>query len=61
MKFPFQIRSTKRLKVNQSPVITVTGKAFFDIGHAPKNQSNRRNDLPGYAAWEIPSYDDTGI
>jgi hypothetical protein len=22
-------------------------------GHAPKDQSNRRSHLPGYAAWEI--------
>jgi hypothetical protein len=28
-------------------------KAFFDINHAPADQSNRRTDLPGYAAWEI--------
>ncbi len=27
--------------------------ALFDIGHAPKDQSNRRIDLSGYAAWEI--------
>jgi len=52
-KFPFGVRATKALKVNQAPVITVTGKAFFDLGHAPKDQSNRRTDLAGYAAWEI--------
>jgi hypothetical protein len=52
-KFPFGVRSTKALKVNQAPVITVTGKAFFDLSHAPKDQSNRRTDLAGYAAWEI--------
>jgi len=34
-------------------VITVGGKAFFDIRHAPKDQSSRRSHLPGYAAWEI--------
>jgi len=27
--------------------------ALFDIGHAPKDQSNRRSHLPCYAAWEI--------
>ena len=37
----------------EPPVITVTGKAFFDVGHSPKDQANRRTDLPGYAAWEI--------
>jgi hypothetical protein len=24
-----------------------------DVGHARKDQSNRRSHLPGYAAWEI--------
>jgi N-acetylglucosamine kinase-like BadF-type ATPase len=33
--------------------IPVTGKAYWDVGHAPKDQSNRRSHLPGYAAWEI--------
>jgi hypothetical protein len=28
-------------------------KGVFDIGHSPADQSNRRTDLPGYAAWEI--------
>ena len=37
------------------PIITLTGKAFFDVGHAPKDQSNRRKYLLGYAAWEIHS------
>ena len=27
--------------------------AFFDIGHAPQDQSNRRIHLPCYAASEI--------
>jgi len=27
--------------------------ALFDIGHAPKDQSNRRIHLPGYAASKI--------
>jgi hypothetical protein len=27
--------------------------ALFDIGRAPKDQSNRRIHLPCYAAWEI--------
>jgi hypothetical protein len=31
----------------------VIGKAFWDIGHAPKDQSNRRKYMPGYAVWEI--------
>jgi hypothetical protein len=32
--------------------MTVIGKAFWDIGHAP-NQINRRKWLPDYAVWEI--------
>jgi hypothetical protein len=32
--------------MNETPVITVIGKAFWDIGHAPKDQSNRRKNLP---------------
>ncbi|HMH41856.1 MAG TPA: hypothetical protein VK557_00110 [Pyrinomonadaceae bacterium] len=34
-------------------VITVTGKAFYDIGHAPADHSNRRSTPKGYAVWEI--------
>jgi hypothetical protein len=37
----------------QPLIITVIGKAFFDISHAPADHSNRRTDLQGYAAWEI--------
>jgi hypothetical protein len=52
-RFPFHTSSAKKLKVDQPPVITVIGKVFWDVGHAPKDQSNRRKYLPGYAAWEI--------
>jgi hypothetical protein len=52
-RFPFQTRSAKRLKIANPPVVTIVGKAFWDIGHAPKDQSNRRSHQPGYAAWEI--------
>jgi hypothetical protein len=52
-RFPFQTRSTKRLKVIKPPIITVIGKPFWDIGHAPKDQSNRRKYMPGCAVWEI--------
>ena len=52
-RFPFQTRSTKKLKVIKPPIITVIGKAFWDIGHAPKDQSNQRKYMPGYAVWEI--------
>jgi hypothetical protein len=50
----FRTSSAKKLTLNQTPVITVTGKAFFDVGHSLKDQRlNRRSHLPGYAAWEI--------
>jgi hypothetical protein len=52
-RFPLHIRSTRKLTMNQAPIITVIGKAFWDIGHAPKDQSNRRKRLPEYAVWEI--------
>jgi hypothetical protein len=43
----------KKLTLNEAPIITIIGKAFWDIGHAPKDQSNRRKRLPQYAVWEI--------
>jgi hypothetical protein len=47
-------RSAKKLTLNQAPVVTVTGKAFFDVGHSLKDQKlNRRSQLLDYAAWEI--------
>jgi hypothetical protein len=39
--------------INETPIITVIGKAFWDVGHAPEDQSNRRKRLPDYAVWEI--------
>jgi hypothetical protein len=46
--------SAKKLALNQTPVINVTGKAFFDAGHSLKDQKlNRRSDHPHCAAWEI--------
>ena len=52
-RFPLHIRSTRELTINETPIITVIGKAFWDVGHAPKNQSNRRKRLPQYAVLEI--------
>jgi hypothetical protein len=52
-RFPFHTSSAKKLNVTDPPIITVIGKAYFDVGHAPKDQSNRRKYFPGYAAWEI--------
>jgi hypothetical protein len=39
--------------VNEVPIVTLIGKTFWDIGHAPKDQSNRRKYMPSYAVWEI--------
>jgi hypothetical protein len=52
-RFPFHTSSARKLRVTDPPIITVIGKAYFHVGHAPKDQSNRRKYLPGYAAWEI--------
>jgi hypothetical protein len=53
-RFPFHTSSAKKLNVTNPPIITVVGRAFFDIGHSLKDQSkNRRTHRPDYAAWEI--------
>ena len=52
-RFPFQTSSAKRLKIANPLVVTIVGKAFWNIGQAAKDQSNRRSHQPGYAAWEI--------
>jgi len=52
-RFPFHTSSARNLKVDQAPVIKVIGKAYFDVGHALKDQPNRRSHLPDYAPWEI--------
>ena len=52
-RFPFHTGSAKTLTFGQSPIITVIGKAFWDVGHAPKDQGNRRKYMPDYAVWEI--------
>ena len=36
-KFPFHTSSTKKLNVTDPPIITVGGKVYFDVGHAPKD------------------------
>jgi hypothetical protein len=37
-RFPFHTSSASKLSVTDPPIIAVVGKAFFDIGHAPKDQ-----------------------
>jgi len=48
-RIPFHTSSAKKLNVIVLPIITVIGKTFFDIGHAPKDQSNQRKNLPVFA------------
>ena len=46
-RFPSHTSSAKKLTLNQTPVATVIGKAFFDIGHSLKNQKlNQRSHFP---------------
>jgi len=48
----FPIRG--KFKLLQHPVITVIGKAFYDIDHSGKDtQTNRRNYDQSLAVWEI--------
>ncbi len=51
--FPFSLKTSHILKIRQPHVITVTGKAFYDVAHAPANHSNRRANPKDYAVWEI--------
>lgn len=41
-KFPFNVKTAQTLKFREQHVITVTGKAFYDIAHAPADHSNQR-------------------
>ena len=52
-KFPFGVKTAHTLKIGEQHVITVTGKAYYDIGHAPADHSNRRRTPKDYAVWEI--------
>jgi len=51
--FPFSLKKAKKLKIREPHVITVTGKAFYDVAHAPANHSNRRANPKDHAVWEI--------
>jgi hypothetical protein len=51
--FPFSLKTSKRLKLRGVQVITVTGKAFYDVAHARADHSNRRANPKDYAVWEI--------
>jgi hypothetical protein len=50
---PFSVKTAHTLRIREQHVITVTGKAFYDIAHAPADHSNRRRTPKDYAVWEI--------
>jgi hypothetical protein len=52
-KFPFTVKTAHTLKISEPHIVTVTGKAFYDIAHAPADHSNRRRTPQDYAVWEI--------
>jgi hypothetical protein len=49
---PFTVKSVHDLTIAEH-VVTVTGKAFYGIAHAPADHSNRRHSPKDYAVWEI--------
>jgi hypothetical protein len=51
--FPFSFKESQRLEMRETHIITVTGRAFFDVDHAPADHSNRRTKPKKYAVWEI--------
>ena len=51
--FPFSFKASQRLEMREQHVITVTGKAVFDVDHASADRSNRRTKPKKYSVWEI--------
>lgn len=51
-KFPFSFQSSKTIAISGQHVIAVTGKAFYDVDHAPPNRSNQR-PAPFHAAYSV--------
>jgi len=51
--FPFSFKESQKLEMHEQHVITVTGKALFDVGHASADRSNRRTKPKKYSVWEI--------
>jgi hypothetical protein len=52
-ELPFGSQDAKKLKLHEPHVITVTGKALYDVAHASADHSNWRSKPEGYAVWEI--------
>ncbi|MEP6698362.1 MAG: hypothetical protein ABJB09_01395 [Verrucomicrobiota bacterium] len=54
ISFPFKAGSALTSRLTRHPVITVTGKAFFDTDHSGKDATkNRRRTDKSKAVWEI--------
>ncbi|HTG30052.1 MAG TPA: hypothetical protein VK818_17680 [Methylomirabilota bacterium] len=51
--FPFTFKESQKLEMREQHIITVTGKAFFDVQHVSADNSNRRTKQKKYAVWEI--------
>ena len=51
--FPFSFKDSQKLEMREPHIITVTGRAFFDVDHAPADHSNQRAKTKEYAVWEI--------
>jgi hypothetical protein len=52
-EFPFAIKSNRVFTKFEPHVITVVGKAFYDVDHAPRDHSNHSTIHEKTAAWEI--------
>src|ERR1700730_4197230 len=51
--FPFSFKESQKLEMREQHIITVTGKAFFDVGHSSPDLPNRRTKPKKYAVWEV--------
>jgi hypothetical protein len=51
--FPFTFKESQKLEMREQHIITVTGKAFFDVQHVSADNSNQRTKSKKYAVWEI--------
>jgi hypothetical protein len=60
-RFPFHTGSAKKLTFGQSSIITVTGKAMWDVGHAPKDQRQPSKVHAGLRGVGNSSGDETDI
>jgi hypothetical protein len=52
-KFPFTIQSSKVCRIVKSHVIALTGKAVYDVDHAPADHSNRSTIHENTVVFEI--------